>query len=149
MSDLINPYAAPKADDSPVAPVADTLVLNHASMGTRFLNALIDQLVQQGLAMGLGILLAALGISFRGGFLLGMVLSVIYYSLLEGAFAVTVGKLITGTRVVDTEGNRPSFGQIVGRTFSRLVPFDAFSFLSTPSVGWHDRWSGTRVVKIR
>ena len=42
---------------------------------------------------------------------------------------------------------RPTYGQILGRTFSRFVPFEAFSFLPSP-VGWHDRWSGTRVVRV-
>jgi hypothetical protein len=40
------------------------------------------------------------------------------------------------------------FSQILGRTFSRFVPFEPFSFLGSGH-GWHDRWSDTRVVRTR
>ena len=72
-----------------------------------------------------------------------------YYIVCESFFGVTIGKLITGTRVVDNEGGRPRFKQIVGRSLARFVPFEQFSFFSTPAIGWHDTWSGTRVVKTR
>jgi len=72
---------------------------------------------------------------------------VLYYVVMEYNFQVSVGKLITGTVVVDVNGKKPTLKAIVGRSFSRLVPFDAFSFLGSDTIGWHDTWSGTRVVK--
>jgi uncharacterized RDD family membrane protein YckC len=71
-----------------------------------------------------------------------------YYLFFEGTFGATPGKMITKTRVVRFDGDKPRFGQIVGRTLSRFVPFEPFSFFSNNSQGWHDRWSGTRVVKV-
>jgi uncharacterized RDD family membrane protein YckC len=152
MSDLMNPYAAPKADDSPAPPVEGASELNYASMGTRFLNYLIDGVVRVLLWIPLGLAMASAGMGFNdrlSNFVLDAILVIVYSTILEGLFGVTIGKLITGTRVVDEEGNRPTFGQILGRSFARLVPFEPFSFFNNPSVGWHDRWSGTRVVKVR
>jgi uncharacterized RDD family membrane protein YckC len=73
----------------------------------------------------------------------------IYYILMEGIFGRTLGKLITGTVVVDGFGNKPSFGKIIGRSFARLIPFEAFSFLGSTGRGWHDSLTDTYVVKSR
>jgi uncharacterized RDD family membrane protein YckC len=57
----------------------------------------------------------------------------------------SLGKLITGTIVVNENGGLPITQDFLKRNFSRIVPFDALSFLG--SRGWHDSWSDTRVVK--
>ncbi len=61
----------------------------------------------------------------------------------------TLGKFITRTRVVSKDGQRPSFENIIGRSFSRVVPFEAFSFLGSKPSGWHDDWSNTIVIDER
>lgn len=73
-------------------------------------------------------------------------LLIVYYLLLEGVFNTTAGKCATNTIIVNENGVRPGFGQILGRTFARLIPFDAFSFLGSTTRGWHDSLSGTYVV---
>lgn len=60
----------------------------------------------------------------------------------------TVGKYITGTKVLTTEGTIPTLQECFIRNISRLVPFDAFSFLGGGN-GWHDNWSDTRVINIK
>lgn len=147
-----NPYAAPRVDDGAVVPADGPAELNLAGPGTRFLNLVIDQVVRMILVSILTVVLTLSGVPVADLWIrlsVSLLLVLAYYVLFEGLFGFTIGKLITGTRVVDERGNRPRFGQIVGRTFSRLVPFEQFSFFGTPSVGWHDEWSGTRVVKIR
>ena len=72
-----------------------------------------------------------------------------YYCFFEGIFARSPGKWICGTRVVDLEGNRPSFLQVIGRSLARFIPFEAFSFLGSRGIGWHDSLSSTRVVRTR
>ncbi|SHK05870.1 RDD family protein [Epilithonimonas mollis] len=57
----------------------------------------------------------------------------------------SLGKFITGTLVVNENGNLPNSNDFLKRNFSRIVPFDALSFLG--SRGWHDSWSDTKVVK--
>jgi uncharacterized RDD family membrane protein YckC len=58
----------------------------------------------------------------------------------------SIGKFITKTRVVSENGEKPAFLNIVGRSFARLIPFEAFSFLGTSRVGFHDSLSKTRVI---
>lgn len=70
-----------------------------------------------------------------------------YYLLLEGFFNTTIGKIITGTTIVDIEGKRPGFSRIIARTLCRFIPFEAFSFLGIAGRGWHDSISETYVVK--
>src|SRR5690606_21846162 len=78
------------------------------------------------------------------GQLIFVVISIFYYSFTEGLFGRSLGKFITGTVVVDENGEKPSFSVIFKRTLCRLIPFDGFSFLG--SRGWHDSISDTFVV---
>jgi uncharacterized RDD family membrane protein YckC len=143
MSDLSNPYAPPKAD---VAPEPDVLMVSSdVSLGKRFLNVFIDNIVRVIFAAGAAFLCKLLDVAELGTFFIWFTFPA-YYIFFEGLLARTPGKFITGTRVVAVGGGRPTFMQIVGRTFARVVPFEPFSFLGGTPTGWHDRWSGTRVV---
>jgi len=146
MGDVLNPYEAPRADgDADVRPAyAGDLV--DATRGVRFANLLIDSFFR-------GILGAVIALIARTAkepglsVLLGLASLVSYYVFFEAVLGATPGKMITRTRVVSVDGSKPSFMQILGRTFSRLVPFEPFSFFSSTQEGWHDRWSRTRVVR--
>lgn len=80
---------------------------------------------------------------------LGIVIMLAYYIPLETLSGRTIGKLITGTKVVSEEGRIPSFSAVMKRTLSRFIPFEAFSFLGKDPRGWHDTLSKTYVVKCR
>ena len=69
--------------------------------------------------------------------------------VLEFSCQRTLAKFITGTKVVTAKRDRPSIGQILGRTLSRYIPFEAFSCLDRRPIGWHDSLSGTRVIGTR
>ena len=69
-----------------------------------------------------------------------------YYVGLEITLGKTIGKMITNTRVVNMDGQQPSVGAIIGRTFARLIPFEPFSFLGRDASGWHDKLTKTRVI---
>ncbi|MBZ4036204.1 RDD family protein [Flavobacterium sp. 17A] len=73
--------------------------------------------------------------------------AVIYYLFFESLFGRTIGKIITGSIVVDENGIKPSFKIICLRTLCRLIPFEAFSFLSKSARFWHDSFSKTYVVE--
>ncbi|MCG8581219.1 MAG: RDD family protein [Bacteroidales bacterium] len=77
-----------------------------------------------------------------------LLLTVFYYTLIEGLTGRSIGKLITKTKVVDENGYKPDFGTAFIRSLCRIVPFDALSFLFSDK-GWHDAWSKTRVVSIK
>lgn len=78
------------------------------------------------------------------------VLTLSYFVVLEATTGRTIGKLVAGTRVVSADGSDASFGQALGRTACRLIPFEPFSFLmGSEAVGWHDSIPGTRVISTR
>lgn len=85
------------------------------------------------------------GVSESIGVFLFFASWIFYYWGLEYWFGKTLGKLLTRTRVVREDGGKPTASQIFVRTLCRLVPFEPFSFLASHK-GWHDRWSGTKVV---
>ena len=69
---------------------------------------------------------------------------VAYYFTFEKILQRTIGKFATGSVVIDQHAKEPSTGQLIARSFARLVPFEAFSCLADR--GWHDKWSKTYVV---
>lgn len=70
----------------------------------------------------------------------------IYYIPFEHKYQKTLGKIITKTKVVNLVGEKPELGDIISRTFCRLIPFDRFSFFFTRN-GFHDAISKTKVIK--
>jgi uncharacterized RDD family membrane protein YckC len=76
-----------------------------------------------------------------------LMVTIFYYAVMEAGYGRTIGKLITGTHVVDSHGKRPSAVAIFKRTLIRFIPFDAFSYLGDDARGWHDKWSDTWVVQ--
>lgn len=78
---------------------------------------------------------------------LAVVLYFLYYPLLEYFFGQTIGKMITGTKVVRRDGNKVRFWQAIGRTLARYIPLEPLSFIFRKfPTGWHDLLSGTYVV---
>ncbi len=145
-----NPYAPPTTLSSPAAPTPSSL--RDASTSLRFWTLMLDYVGMQlfGMVFGIGLVLSGnqAWLEELPDLVLGIGLMLAYYVTLEATVGRTLGKLILGTRVVNLEGREPSFRQIVVRTLSRLVPFEAFSYLSDRG-GWHDRWSKTRVIRTR
>ncbi|MCB1227839.1 MAG: RDD family protein [Verrucomicrobiales bacterium] len=155
----INPYQAPNA------PLErrqqnQVIVLEHpdASRWKRFFNYLIDLVVYQLIAEVVIQLVFQSGLfdlhieileTQIYGFLIAIAVMVAYYAILEYSFGASIGKLITGTRVITSNGEPLGIGQIVGRSFARLIPFELFSFFGTKPRGWHDSLSQTLVVDVR
>lgn len=69
----------------------------------------------------------------------------LYYFVFEASMQSSPGKLIMGRVVVNEYGEKPALNQILARSFSRIVPFEPFSCFST--LGWHDTWSDTYVLR--
>ena len=121
-----------------------------ASRKKRFLNYLVDVVAFLLLSFAAGFLLAITGnadvatdtIYSR---LISVAILCSYYFVFEASSGKTLGKVITKTRVVDEQGEKPTPTNILGRTLCRLIPFDALSFLGS-GLGWHDSISKTYVV---
>lgn len=79
----------------------------------------------------------------------GFLIIFFYYAVMEWTTGRTIGKFITGTKVVCENGGRPTFGQILGRSATRFVPFEGLTFFGSETRGLHDKWPGTYVVKAR
>ena len=122
--------------------------------GRRFANYLIDLVSIVSIAVFIGLLCALLGFtSFIDSLdnslmerVVGLVLSFVYYLFFEALFGRTIGKMVTGTRVVMEDGSTPSFSAILKRTLWRCVPFDGLTFLGNAR-GWHDEKSDTMVIR--
>lgn len=118
-----------------------------ASRGQRFANLALDNVALGLVGIVAGVLHGPASLGYT--MLESTLISTAYFVVFEGMSGRTPGKLVTGTRVVAADGSPPSWGQIVGRTLARFIPFEALSFLGAPPVGWHDSLSGTRVVRVR
>jgi uncharacterized RDD family membrane protein YckC len=72
----------------------------------------------------------------------------LYYFILELTTGQTVGKMITKTKVTNTNNNKkPSFSKILIRTLCRLIPIDFLSYLFS-SNGIHDKVSKTELKQV-
>jgi uncharacterized RDD family membrane protein YckC len=79
-------------------------------------------------------------------YLINAIVFFIYYFVAEATTAMTVGKLLTQTKVVTQDGERPTTRTFLFRTLWRLVPLEPLSWLGY--AGWHDRQTSTMVVRI-
>ncbi|MBI3234974.1 MAG: RDD family protein [Bacteroidetes bacterium] len=70
----------------------------------------------------------------------------LYIFLMEVTLQTTLGKILTRTKVFTPEGYKPTPGQIFKRTILRLMPFEAFTFLT--GYNFHDRFSDTIVCRV-
>ncbi|MES1214454.1 MAG: RDD family protein [Bacteroidota bacterium] len=135
--------------------------LVQASMGKRFLNYLIDVIVF-GLLLFIALMITATidptvveafikkneagGFSFVEQLMIQAIYGT-YMFIVEALFkGKSLGKLITGTRAVRQDGTPFMVRDAQLRGLCRMVPFNAFSALGTPSYPWHDRWTKTFVI---
>ena len=134
-----------------------------ASTGQRFANHIIDLIIfyivlfAVGTMIGLGYVASNTNFDSRGSSLTGskfvdyiLIYSIyiLLYTLFEGASkGRTIGKWITGTKAVTQSGADITWDDAFKRSLSRIVPFEPFSaFGGNP---WHDRWTHTKVIKLR
>ncbi len=151
MENMLSPYKFSNDRIDPEQPPCPPVP---ADKWLRFFNQVIDFVAFLGIAT-VGKILIALIWGQQGvdkmqnhpALVIGIAIALGYYILLEGMSGKTIGKLMTGTRVVDMHGEKPGFRRIVKRSIARLIPFEAFSFLGNANRGWHDSLSDTYVVK--
>jgi hypothetical protein len=114
------------------------------SKTVRGLNLLIDLLLILFLTIFCAKTLPS-GFNQSYGFLIVLIIPFTYYLLFETVFGMTLGKLITGSIVVDNDGKRPSFYKILIRTVCRFwIGQIKSSFLNDDI--FHDKISSTFVV---
>lgn len=147
-----NPYRPPAEGADAGAPVSESGDdYELASNSRRLANLFLDYLGVLLFSLALGVILELAGLGetlapLVDSQLFGIGVVAFYYIAFESTLGRTPGKMLTGCTVIDVAGGPPRFMQILGRTASRFVPFEPFSFLGQRP-GWHDRWSATRVVR--
>lgn len=70
-----------------------------------------------------------------------------YYLIFESLSGQTLGKMVTKTKVVNMNNDKPGVGRIFYRTLLRLNPFDSFSYIFGQEQGGHDLISRTRLIQ--
>ncbi|MFK7972690.1 MAG: RDD family protein [Bacteroidia bacterium] len=128
-----------------------------ADKGQRFVNYLIDYIVLAVASNGLEFVLnqIIMEVPFDSSVLLAVysffiviLVNIFYYAAMEMNTGKTIGKMVSRTRVVNKDGGPISWGQALGRSASRLVPFEQLSiFFSNENLCWHDTWTNTRVIR--
>ena len=138
-----------------------------ASLGQRFLNFLIDNLLMRfGLSYitgtAVGYLLGNLFPDYITSviednnqfdllflaYIVGIFNYLLYYTICEKGFkGYTLGKWLTGTRAIRNDGTELTFKDALLRSLSRIVPFEVLSAFGRKP--WHDSWTNTRVIKSR
>lgn len=133
----------------------------HASKGQRLANFFIDYIVQVLIGGVIGIVVGFIvnitdNIALYNWFfvdtsrwkdyLLGIIILIIYFTVIETLTAHSIGKYISKTKIVMEDGSKPKLSDILLRSICRLIPFEQFSFLGKDGRGWHDKQSETYVV---
>jgi uncharacterized RDD family membrane protein YckC len=83
-------------------------------------------------------------------------IDIVYFVGLTGTYGATLGKMMLGLRVVDTNGQKIGFGkaalrEIIGKWISAFIFGLGYLWVAfdEKKQGWHDKIAGTFVVKVR
>ena len=118
-------------------------------LSIRLMNFLIDYFFIMLLSVAISSFFSVVFIRFgpnSGFFSVFAAVQFFYYFIFEMSSGQTIGKKITGTKVIAVKG-KITFLKIFIRTFLRLIPLDRLSYLFGHITGMHDQYSGTYVVK--
>lgn len=110
----------------------------------RLTNYLIDFLV-------ILFILIMVGFFIQNQFLLQLgyfIVTFAYYFIMETIFQQTVGKIVTKTIVVNKNGEKAGFKNILLRSLVRLIPIDSFSYIFGTERGLHNVLSSTKLIKF-
>jgi len=131
---------------------------HRASKGARLANYLIDLVTFYIAFFVLLMILTLISPAYRGWIanasdieqrLLGIISYILFTFLVETTTGGrSLGKLITGTKVIMIDGQKPSVGNYFLRNIIRgIILIDQLSFFGEN--GLHDSWSNTRVINIK
>jgi predicted Zn finger-like uncharacterized protein len=153
-----NPYIATLPKATPVGSNGNgdrkPKKIKNASQGKRLTSFLIDQAI----FWVVGFVAGFASVFIIESELIGQIVlyafnilfTLSYYVILEASCGRTIGKLVAGTKVVNEDGGRVTFGRVLGRSLCRFIPFEPFSFVfggdNAYPTGWHDSIPGTRVI---
>ena len=140
----------------------------YASKGNRFVNYIVDVIWFVALFLGFVIVVSYLFYTFSDDvsavddfiyklenvnpfldrLITSIIIALFYFTTETVLKGRTIAKYVTKTKVVLEDGSKPNAIDYLKRSFSRIIPFEALSFLGPEGRGWHDTISNTYVVDI-
>lgn len=156
------PPPPPPSPTPPPPPGPDTSAgTAGATVGIRFVARLIDGIITAIISVVIGFVLP--GDGFLLSSIVGAVISLGYFALLESNSGATPGKQLLGLKVIGPSGDNPTIEESLKRNVwlgFQVVPFigglaglaAAIAIAVTISSsdrnrGWHDEFGGTTVLK--
>ena len=123
----------------------------------RLINLLIDLVIVISILAGVTILffghLPEEPVKVLPLFYSGALLFFLYYFLMESLTGRTLGKYLTGTKLISKiDGSRPGFKDCLFRSLARILPAlvgEGISFIAARPVGWHDDIADSFVVSSK
>ncbi len=141
-----------------LAELKETLYEQPATVGQRFLNYLIDvfffYVIIIALSAVAGIVVGAAAIEGETLFGMSPLMQYLFiYTILVAMYTFfetmakgrTIGKMVTKTRAVRSDGSPLTFNDALKRSLVRIIPFEPLSAFG--GFPWHDKWTNTKVIK--
>jgi uncharacterized RDD family membrane protein YckC len=119
--------------------------MKEVNKGIRILNLIIDYI---SVLIFSGLLIIVTGLDKDSTAIL-LIIYLLYYLIFESVSRRTLGKIITGTVVVNSDNSKPGLKNILLRSLLRFNPFDIISYLFGFEQGTHDKLSGTRLRYLK
>jgi uncharacterized RDD family membrane protein YckC len=124
--------------------------MKKAGFGTRVLNCIIDTALIFGIAYGVSLWWDFQSMYWHYPYVpfytLFWIIMFVYYTIFEALFRRSPAKCLTMSKVVNKDGSKPAFWQILVRSLIRLTIIDCF-FIPFFDKPLHDYLSKTEVVE--
>jgi len=141
--------------DPSIAMSGDVAGLAYAGVGSRFIALLIDGVILGVIGAVIGLIVDGNAASTNGASsLLSIVISAAYFIGLIGSSGMTLGGRVLGVRVVDRDGQQPSYGTAairwIGSYISGIILLIGYlmAFWDSKRQTLHDKMAGTYAVKV-
>ncbi len=127
-------------------------VIRHSGIGIRVINFLVDTILIALISYGIFYFFKWYAMYWHWPFiqyyifLLGV--QFVYYFIFESITSRTPGKMLSYTKVIDSNGEKPGILKMLIRSALRLIIIDAFFYPFLNERTLHDYVSGTHVVSM-
>lgn len=139
--------------DSSMAMPGQGAVMAYAGVGSRFVAVLIDVILIGVVSSIIGAIFGSSPGEAGAGNLIQLILSAAYFIYFIGSSGLTLGGRLLGCKVVDANGQVPSYGTAAIRWAMSIVSGAViligylWAFWDKNKQTWHDKVASTYVVK--
>src|SRR5215204_1777011 len=140
--------------DSSMAMPEQGVGLAYAGIGARFVALIVDGIIIGVVSSIIGLIFGSSPGEFNaGGQVMQLLITAAYYIYLIGSSGLTLGGRLLNCKVVDANGQTPSYGTAAIRYLMSLVSAAVFligyiwAFFDKNKQTWHDKVANTYVVK--